>query len=290
MCVCKNRNQGGKIPPSEGLEGFDSEPSAGFAWERHRVGLKGCVFGGLRGTSEHPSSHSWPWKEKKGVIGGYCYPSSCNMAKPHSSLVVVHLQLNPGRGRCVLLGSSAPQHICWGPVIPFSILVYPGADGVSDFGAVPTFACFPALLETSSPSPWSPSFPSSSQNRTGPFLSAWRGKRGCGESSIKCVCGFSLLPYPASPLCRPGCCGGERLSAAFLLELAPQGPGWSLGDGTAGREPIFRSPSRGSRGKSPTCSYSLVAVCHALVCLCFLGANWELLVYLSIGSWLCTSA
>lgn len=46
MCVCKNRNRGGKIPPSEGLEGFDSEPSAGFAWERHGVRLKGCVFWG----------------------------------------------------------------------------------------------------------------------------------------------------------------------------------------------------------------------------------------------------
>lgn len=47
MCVCKNRNQGGKIPPSEGLEGFDSEPDTGFAWEKHGVRLKGCVFGGL---------------------------------------------------------------------------------------------------------------------------------------------------------------------------------------------------------------------------------------------------
>lgn len=40
-----------------------------------------------------------------------------------------------------------------GPRHAFSVLMYPGADGGSDLGAVPTIACFPALLDASSPSP-----------------------------------------------------------------------------------------------------------------------------------------
>lgn len=73
----------------------------------------------------------------------------------------------------------------------------------SDVGAVPTFTQFPALLEASSPSPLT-------QNQTA--LSVWRGNLcGCGESSVKCVCGFSLVSHPVSPLCWPQLCDDERL-------------------------------------------------------------------------------
>lgn len=32
------------------------------------------------------------------------------------------------------------------------------------------------------------------------------------------------------------------------------------------------------------CRYSLVAVCHVIMYLCLSGANWDLLVYLSVGT------
>lgn len=50
------------------------------------------------------------------------------------------------------LGSAA-WRICWGSIMPFSVLVYAGPDSGSDFGAVATFAYFPAPMEASSPSP-----------------------------------------------------------------------------------------------------------------------------------------
>lgn len=62
--------------------------------------------------SEHCSRCSWPWKDRKGVIGGYCYPSSCNMAKPQLSLVVLDLQLNPRRARFVHLDPAPAAQLC----------------------------------------------------------------------------------------------------------------------------------------------------------------------------------
>lgn len=50
------------------------------------------------------------------------------------------------------LGSAA-WRICWGSIMPFSVLMYAGADSGSDFGALATFACFPAPMEASSPFP-----------------------------------------------------------------------------------------------------------------------------------------
>lgn len=80
----------------------------------------------------------------------------CNMAKPQLSLVVVNLQLNPRRGRCTHLAATSVTQLCStsaGAIVLFSVLMYPSADGRSDFGVVPTFACFPAWLEASSSSP-----------------------------------------------------------------------------------------------------------------------------------------
>lgn len=100
--------------------------------------------------SEHHSHLLRPWKEKKGVIGGYCCPPCCTIAKLQLSVVIVNLLLNPRRERHVRFSlcchskgfNSVPWCICWCPVMLFSVLMYAGTDRKSDFRAMPTFACF----------------------------------------------------------------------------------------------------------------------------------------------------
>lgn len=45
-------------------------------------------------------------------MDGYCYPPYRNMAKLQLSLVVVHLQLNPRRVRCIHLAAALTAQFC----------------------------------------------------------------------------------------------------------------------------------------------------------------------------------
>lgn len=193
-------------------------------------------MGGLWGTSEHRSHRSWPWKEK-GVIGGCCYPSSCNMAKAHLSLGVVNLHLNPRRGRCVL-GGSAPQHICWGPVMPFLSSCIQGLMVGLISGQCQQLPVFQHCWMHLPLPPESPVSPGAA--RIGLVCSCLPG-----EATVAAVnhprSVFAGFPWCHTQLPRSadhGAVVGKGLALLFLLELAPQGPGRFPG----GIAPLDMSP------------------------------------------------
>lgn len=228
--MCKNRNGGGKIPPSEGLRCFDSELGAGSALEKPGVGLWGECLGGCGHTRVAP-----------GRGGGDQWTLWLRIMQQNDSpLVVCDLQLNPWRRDA-------------GSVTLFSVFMSPGADSGSDFGAAPTSACSPALPAAPSPPRPRGSPEAAEEDSSGPRSAARTGDVAVGGHPRSVSAGLSScytrLP-PSAASCRAGVVPRDG-TAGLCLPGAGREPPVYLRAGSSVwscfQKPAYPSPALGQK-------------------------------------------